>query len=161
MSLLRTRPVFWLCRWGKPWAVTMVLAALGCAPPPPASEEEPQKEGRVGEQTTAAPLEEELVNTLRWTTASEVENFGYDVYRASREEGPFERITVDPILGAGTTDEPSAYSYIDDTIDPTREYFYYVESVSMSGERDRFTPVIRAEAKIGGAEDASKAEDAR
>ena len=59
-----------------------------------------------------------LSNTIRWSTASEVENFGYDVYRGLAEEGPFERITEDPIPGAGTTDTPSRYSFVDDTIAP-------------------------------------------
>jgi len=84
-------------------------------------------------------------NRLRWSTASEIDNFGYDVYRAESEEGPFERITEDPVLGAGTTDLPSSYEYLDENIEPEQTYYYFVESISMSGVRERFTPVIRAE----------------
>ena len=82
-------------------------------------------------------------NTVRWSTASEVDNFGYDVYRGTSAEGPFERLTKDPVPGAGTTDEPQKYSFVDETIDPYETYFYYVESISMGGERERFTPVQR------------------
>ena len=92
-------------------------------------------------------VEEKLTNTLKWSTASEVENFGYDVYRGRSEEGPFERITTEPVLGAGTTDLPSFYEFVDGTIEPGVAYFYYVESLSMSGTRKRFTPVIRAKPK--------------
>ncbi len=88
-----------------------------------------------------------LSNTLRWTTASEVDNFGFDVYRADREEGPFARLTQEPIPGAGTTDVPTNYAYVDDTIEPDREYFYYVESISMDGRREHFTPVVRVAPK--------------
>lgn len=88
-----------------------------------------------------------LSNTLRWTTASEVDNFGFDVYRADREEGPFARLTQEPIPGEGTTDVPTNYAYVDDTIEPDREYFYYVESISMDGRREHFTPVVRVAPK--------------
>ena len=87
-------------------------------------------------------------NTVRWSTASEVDNFGYDVYRATNADGPFERLTKDPIPGAGTTDEPQKYSFVDDTIDPHQAYYYYVESISLAGERERFTPVIAAKPKL-------------
>ena len=90
---------------------------------------------------------EGLTNTLKWSTASEVENFGYDVYRALGEKGPFERVTEEPVLGAGTTDLPSSYQFVDDTIEPGIAYFYYVESISLSGTRKRFTPVIRSRPK--------------
>jgi hypothetical protein len=84
---------------------------------------------------------------VKWSTATELDNFGYDVYRGESLEGPFVRITEQPIEGAGTTDEPSYYEYVDDTIDPGRPYWYYVESISMGGIRERFTPVIEAPAK--------------
>ena len=87
-------------------------------------------------------------NTIRWTTASEVDSFGFDVFRGELEEGPFERLNAKPIAGAGTSDESHSYAFVDDTIDPTKEYFYYVESISIDGVRERFTPVNRAPAKI-------------
>jgi hypothetical protein len=91
--------------------------------------------------------EDQPVNTLKWTTASEVDNFGFDIYRGPTEDGPFERITVEPIAGAGTTDEPQRYVFVDEAIDPTKDYFYYIESISMGGVREVFSPVIRAPAK--------------
>ena len=100
-----------------------------------------------GETPKKEEQEESYKNTIRWTTASEVDNFGYDVYRAANEEGPFECLNETPIEGAGTSDVPQSYVYVDDTIDPDQEYFYYVESISMSGERARFTPVYRVPPK--------------
>ncbi|HEV7669792.1 MAG TPA: hypothetical protein VGS22_14815 [Thermoanaerobaculia bacterium] len=97
----------------------------------------------------AKPMEAtvDIKNTVRWSTASEVENFGYDVYRGESETGPFVRLTSKPIPGAGTSDEPHKYSYEDRDIDPTKDYWYYVESVSYSGVREHFTPVQKAKAK--------------
>jgi hypothetical protein len=88
-----------------------------------------------------------LRNRLRWVTASESDNLGFYVFRAEQEEGPFLRLTREPIPGAGTTNSTSSYTYIDDTIAPGVAYFYYIESVSMKGRTRRFSPTIRAKAK--------------
>ena len=140
------------------WAVVgaaVLMACAGGAPPAPAPVEgaapatapstEPQPSATP--QPAAAPTPP-YRNTVRWSTASEVDNFGYDVYRGTSAEGPFERLTKDPIPGAGTTDEPQKYSFVDETIDPYVTYFYYVESISLAGERERFTPVIQAKPKL-------------
>ncbi len=87
-------------------------------------------------------------NTVRWTTASEVDSFGFDVFRGESEAGPFVRLNAKPIAGAGTSDESHSYAFVDDTIDPTKDYYYYVESISITGEREKFTPVNRARAKL-------------
>lgn len=87
-------------------------------------------------------------NTISWTTATEQDNFGFDIYRAPRADGPFARLNEEPVEGAGTTDEPQSYSWVDDTIDPHETYYYYVESISMSGDRERFTPIGEAPPKI-------------
>lgn len=100
-----------------------------------------------------APAEEEknpedLKNTIKWQTSSEVDNFGFDVFRADSAEGPWEQVNPDTIEGQGTTDEITSYAFEDRTIDPCRAYFYYVESISMSGDREHFTPVGLAKAKL-------------
>lgn len=119
------------------------------AEPPPVPE---VPVGTCGDQSGLEPAER-IANTPRWSTASELENFGFDVYRAQSEDGPFERLTVDPIPGAGTSDEPHQYSFRDDSIDPCLDYWYYVESVSTSGTREKFTPTFRAPAKRRAADD--------
>ena len=90
-----------------------------------------------------------LSNRITWSTASEVENFGYDVYRSDTETGPFVRLTPQPIAGAGTTDEEQFYEFVDDQIREGVSYYYYVESVSLSGIREKFTPVFRSRPKYG------------
>jgi hypothetical protein len=87
-------------------------------------------------------------NGLRWTTASELNNFGYHVYRGESEDGPFERLTAEPILGAGTTDEPTRYEFVDEDVDPYATYWYYIESISKTGAKERFTPIFRKGPKL-------------
>lgn len=115
-------------------AILISLTTLGCA-------------STEAQRTTAEP-ERVFRNTLRWKTASEVDNFGFDVYRSESETGPFERVSEHPVQAAGTSDVPREYVWVDTRIDPRRVYYYYVESISMNGARERFTPVIRAEARM-------------
>jgi hypothetical protein len=97
-----------------------------------------------------------LRNVIRWSTASEVDNFGFDVYRAEQEEGPFACITKQPVSGAGTSDEPVKYEYVDETITSGTQYYYYVESIAMSGVREKFTPTFKAPIKSARATSASR-----
>lgn len=141
--------------------VLVALSALGCrhalapstAPSPatpaatPPSAASAEAAAAPASPSTAAPAPAaapRIANTIRWSTASEVDNFGFDVYRAEAADGPFVRLTAKPVAGAQTTDEPQAYAFVDDTILPGRAYFYFVESISLAGVRERFTPVIRA-----------------
>lgn len=113
--------------------------------------------GTCGEQT-AIPAEQRIANTVRWSTASEQDNFGYDVYRGDAEEGPFTKLNPEPIAGAGTTDTSHSYEFRDDTIDPCSSYWYYVESISTSGQHEKFTPTFQAKAKRRAAEGAEATE---
>ena len=124
-----------------PALLPILLACSAGAPVPPATPAAPT--------APAAPAAAvEYKNTVRWSTASEVDNFGFDVYRGEGAEGPWTRLTETPILGAGTSDEVHKYEYVDRTIDPTKAYYYWVESISLAGEREHFTPVIAAKPKV-------------
>ncbi|MEO5622874.1 MAG: hypothetical protein ABIQ78_05610 [Dokdonella sp.] len=103
-------------------------------------------EGTCGDQSQVA-ADARVANTARWTTASEQNNFGFEVYRGDTEKGEFKKLTKEPILGAGTSDETHKYEFRDDTIDPCHEYWYYVEGISTSGTREKFTPTFRAPPK--------------
>lgn len=111
----------------------------------PAAEVKPP-EGDCGDQS-ALPADQRVANTPKWSLASEQDNFGFDVFRGDSEEGPFTKLNAEPILGAGTTDETQKYSWRDDSIDPCKAYWYYVESISTAGVREKMTPTFQAPAK--------------
>lgn len=103
--------------------------------------------GQCGDQSKV-PAEKRLGNTVKWSTASEEETFGYDVYRGEKEEGPFTRLTKTPILGAGTTNDTHKYQFVDDSADPCIDHWYYVEEIVTNGGREKFTPVFKRPAKL-------------
>jgi len=128
---------------------TAMPTATPQATPSPTPEATPPQVPMPGPEPVASPTPTPpFRNTVRWSTASEVDNFGYDVYRGTSKDGPFERLTVDPVAGAGTSDETHKYSFVDEKIDPYQAYFYYVESISLAGHRERFTPIIEAKPKL-------------
>src|ERR1700754_4237040 len=49
-------------------------------------------EGACGDQS-AVPADQRLANTARWSTASEQDNFGFDVFRGDTEKGEFKKLT--------------------------------------------------------------------
>jgi hypothetical protein len=116
----------------------------------PAAEAKPQPkeipEGQCGDQSKL-PADQRVANTVKWKTASEQDSFGFEVFRGDSEKGEFAKLNKDPMLGAGTSDETHAYEFRDDTIDPCRSYWYYVESISTSGAREKFTPTFQAPPK--------------
>lgn len=130
---------------GGPAVVTATPTPVTPAPAAAPAKEIP--EGDCGDQSKL-PADQRVANTARWTTASEQNNFGFDVFRGDAEKGPFTKLTKEPVLGAGTSDETHKYEYRDDTIDPCKEYWYYVEGISTSGSHEKFTPTFHAPAKV-------------
>jgi hypothetical protein len=123
--------------------------APAATPAPPANAmtaKAPPPEGDCGDQSAIAP-DQRIANTARWSTASEQDSFAFDVYRGDSEKGEFKKINKDPILGAGTSDETHKYEYRDDAIDPCKDYWYYVESISTKGTHEKFTPTFHAPPK--------------
>ena len=77
---------------------------------------------------------------LKWSTASELECYGYHVYRGPSADGPFERLTDEVIPGGGTSHEVRSYRFEDNDPLPTGTYFYFVEEIGMDGSSRPLTP---------------------
>ncbi len=135
-------------RWWRGLALVVSLVFVAaCQSAAPTEPEAPPAEAPSG-KAVAEEGAEDFNNTIKWSTASELDNFGYDIYRSESDDGPFERINAEVVEGAGSTDEVTRYRYVDDTIDPRRTYYYYIESISMAGARERFTPIAKSPPKI-------------
>ena len=78
---------------------------------------------------------------VEWTTGSEVDTAGFNLYRSESAEGPYVKInrelippSSDPILGG-------QYVYTDTNVVPGRVYYYQLEDVELDGASTRHGPV--------------------
>lgn len=111
----------------------------GSTPPKPALPASVPTPPPVPPPVTGKPGERRA--RLVWTAAQEDQTFGYLVYRADRREGPFLRVNPKVVqVGSGAT--PGAYAYEDDTVQPGRSYFYYLESIDKGAEKRRISGVV-------------------
>jgi hypothetical protein len=124
----------------RPWLAAALASccALGCAsataqvpaaPAAPVSAPEPKL-------ATDAKL------TLKWSTASEVDNYGFFVLRGDKEDGPFQQRNSKAIPGGGNSDTPRQYVWEDHDVVAGKTYYYYLESISVQGVREKFSPII-------------------
>ena len=71
---------------------------------------------------------------LSWSTASETENAGFELWRS--EQGPengYRKITQSLIPGAGNASDQNDYSFIDDRAEVGKTYFYRLADVDYNG----------------------------
>jgi uncharacterized repeat protein (TIGR01451 family) len=76
--------------------------------------------------------------TLRWETASETNNAGFDVERAVGE-GAFEQIGFEP--GIGTTTESQTYRFVDRNLPFAGTVHYRLKQVDLDGTTEYSEPV--------------------
>ena len=70
---------------------------------------------------------------INWTTASELNNAGFNIFRSDTRNGAFRQVNAKLIKGAGTTGERSTYTWTDTTAKPNTVYYYQIEDVSYAG----------------------------
>lgn len=73
--------------------------------------------------------------TLNWTTASELDNLGFNIYRADADENNWQQINSQLIAGQGNTAQSTDYSFVDSKVVGGETYHYKLESVSTNGLR--------------------------
>ncbi len=82
--------------------------------------------------------------TLYWTTQSETNNMGWNLYRSiSQNMGQGIIVNIGGLIpGQGTTSEPTDYVYTDQNgVVENTTYFYWLESVDNGGETEMFGPI--------------------
>jgi hypothetical protein len=78
---------------------------------------------------------------LAWSTASELQNLGFNLYRAESAAGPYARLTPTLIPGLGSSPTGASYSYTDAGLSPGTRYFYRLEDVETTGRMSTHGPV--------------------
>jgi hypothetical protein len=83
---------------------------------------------------------------LQWSARNEKGVYGYLVYRSPRREGPYRRINPEiiharPVMPPAT----STYRFVDTEVEPGRTYYYYLDTITQSGVKQRLSGVITKE----------------
>ena len=67
---------------------------------------------------------------LNWTTATEVNNQGFEILRSAQNDNDWQKIGYVP--GFGTTTEPKSYSYTDQSV-TSGTYYYRLKQIDFDG----------------------------
>jgi hypothetical protein len=78
---------------------------------------------------------------LIWTTASEVDNAGFNIYRSESADGTYEKINESLIAAQGSPTQGAAYEYIDKDVKSKKTYYYKLEDVNVNGTSTLHGPV--------------------
>ncbi len=78
---------------------------------------------------------------VSWTTATELDNLGFHLHRASSEDGDYERLTNALIPGLGSSPVGASYRYLDREVSPGVTYFYRLEDIETTGRTAWHGPI--------------------
>jgi hypothetical protein len=78
---------------------------------------------------------------LSWATASEVDNLGFNLYRAMTEDGPRAKLNKDLIPSAAPGTAGGASYAFEDMVPLTRVVYYWLEDVDIYGKATLHGPV--------------------
>ncbi|MBD3225275.1 MAG: S8 family serine peptidase [Caldithrix sp.] len=85
---------------------------------------------------------------LRWQTASELNNMGFNVYRSASKKGAYRQIASfenhPDLQGLGTHSQGKAYRLVDTDVQNGQSYWYHIEDVDYNGRPTRHQTVKAA-----------------
>jgi hypothetical protein len=88
---------------------------------------------------TATPKSGKVI--LQWQTESETDNAGFNIYRATAENGDYIKINSALIAAEGSTTQGASYEYIDNGLKNGKTYYYKLEDIDLNGGSTFHGPV--------------------
>ncbi|MCX5885808.1 MAG: hypothetical protein NT096_07860 [Proteobacteria bacterium] len=88
---------------------------------------------------TATPSHRKVI--LEWTTESEVNNAGFNIFRAESEGGEYVKINPALIPAQGTSTSGASYQYVDEGVKVHKTYYYKLEDIDLNGKSMMHGPV--------------------
>ena len=77
---------------------------------------------------------------LAWETGTEVDNAGFNLYRATAPDGPYTKINAALIAAEGDPVAGASYSFLDKGL-AAGTYYYKLEDVDLNGVTTLHEPV--------------------
>lgn len=78
---------------------------------------------------------------LEWKTVTEINNLGFNIYRALTISGPRVKINAQLIPADIFGQEGAKYEYLDRGLFPNRTYYYWLEDVDFNGTTTLYGPI--------------------
>jgi len=79
--------------------------------------------------------------TVSWSTHTEIEVAGFNIYRSEVEDGEYGRINEELIPAKGSEGGGAGYSYTDTEVVTGMTYYYKLESVDLTGSSTWHGPI--------------------
>jgi len=74
---------------------------------------------------------------VEWTTESEVNNLGFNLYKSESKDGEFAQLNTTIIEGAGNSTTKNDYTFTDTEVVPGKIYYYQIEDVAFDGKTEK------------------------
>ena len=78
---------------------------------------------------------------VEWSTESEVNEAGFNLYRSERPDGPYIRLNQDLIPASSDPLRGGTYTYTDTAVTAGSRYYYRLEDVELDGSSTMHEPV--------------------
>lgn len=86
---------------------------------------------------------------VEWTTASELDTVGFNVFRSEQPQGEYRQVNLELIPASPDPLTGGSYQYEDRNVQPGRTYYYQLEDVEQNGATTRHGPIeVKAEQGI-------------
>jgi hypothetical protein len=70
---------------------------------------------------------------LEWSTESEIDNAGFNTYRAESEGGEYVKINNALISAKGSSIQGTSYEFTDTNVQNRKTYYYKLEDIDLNG----------------------------
>ena len=87
---------------------------------------------------TASPLSGAVI--LKWSTASEIDNAGFNIYRSESEVSQYTKINTSLIPAKGSSTQGANYEFIDNDVKNRKTYYYKLEDIDLNGNSTMHGP---------------------
>ncbi len=88
---------------------------------------------------TATPKAGQVI--IQWTTESEIDNAGFNLYRSQTENGNYSKINTSLIPAQGSTTQGANYEFTDTNVQNRKTYYYKLEDIDLTGKSKMHGPV--------------------
>ena len=70
---------------------------------------------------------------VQWSSESETDNAGFNIYRSEAKDGPFKKMNNALIVAKGSSTQGASYEFTDTNVQNRKTYYYKLEDIDLNG----------------------------